>query len=400
MKKTRREVIMASVAASVAITAGCTGGEENGDGGRSFTAAGLSGENQEWDQVQPQGHDELIRRIESESDSELVGEFVGESQLCGEETCPETVQEGVVQIGYSGIGNSTNTLPQNDIFAVPYTFEQNEHLTYTLCHDEIWEDYWVPFAQQHGVLPVMFNIPHLKHVLIGTDTSNSSDEPFRVPSDIEGLSMRRTESSVAGTVFETWGADPENVSWGDTVQGLQSGVVDGQETWLAAAFGFGMREPTGEVIVNGWGGDVITAWANVDWLQSLDSGQLDAVAKATRSITEDQTNRLRDVHENRHGLTLSYEPLDNPPSDSVVAESTHIDFNVLDDDEINEWREPVEGINNLELYEDVFSSVDNIGVDGESLYETIYDIPRESGAPTDPEDFSVDSWWIDYLNEI
>jgi len=161
-----------------------------------------------------------------------------------------------------------------------------------------------------------------------------------------------------------------------------------------------MREPTGEVIVNGWGGDVITAWANVDWLQSLDSGQLDAVAKATRSITEDQTNRLRDVHENRHGLTLSYEPLDNPPSDSVVAESTHIDFNVLDDDEINEWREPVEGINNLELYEDVFSSVDNIGVDGESLYETIYDIPRESGAPTDPEDFSVDSWWIDYLNEI
>lgn len=400
LKKTRREVIGASVVAGAGVIAGCTGSEESDDDERSFTAAGLSGENQEWDQVQPQGHDELIRRIEEESEGALVGEFIGESQLCGEETCPETVQGGVAQIGYSGLGNSTNTLPQNDIFAIPYTFEENQHLTYTLCHEEIWEEYWVPFAQQNGVLPIMFNMPHLKHVLIGTDTSDNSDDPFRVPSDIDGLSMRRTESSAAGTVFEEWGANPENVSWGDTAQGLQSGVVDGQETWLAAAFGFGMREPTGEVIVNSWGGDTITAWADVDWLQSLEPEELDAVASATRSITEDQTNRLRDVHENRHGLTLSYEPLDDPPADSVVAESSHIDFRVLDDDEINQWRESVEGISNMEKYQDIFSAVDNIGVDAEGLYETIYDIPRSSGTPDTVEDFAVESWWVDYVDEI
>ena len=55
------------------------------------------------------------------------------------------------------------------------------------------------------------------------------------PADLDGLKIRISGGKFRQKVFQSMGATPQKVSWGETFTALQSGVVDGAE---AAAYGF------------------------------------------------------------------------------------------------------------------------------------------------------------------
>jgi TRAP-type C4-dicarboxylate transport system substrate-binding protein len=207
------------------------------------------------------------------------------------------------------------------------------------------------------------------------------------------LSARRTFSSVAAIVLQEWGANPVDLPWGDTIQGLRSGVVDGMETYISPALAYGMAESIAKMAVLQWGAGVGIFWANVEWLKGLTDQQVEWIATASRDMHR-QTNRIaEEVYRERVGVQ------DPTPSGSPLSEND-IELEFIDD--MSPWVDAVEAKNNPDLYDSIFNTVENLeGVsDGQELFNLLWETARDSGVPDSSEDYEIDSFWDDYLDQI
>jgi C4-dicarboxylate-binding protein DctP len=57
----------------------------------------------------------------------------------------------------------------------------------------------------------------------------SANKPLRMPEDAKGIKFRIQPSDVLEAQFKALGANPQKMAFGEVYQGLQTGVVDGQE---------------------------------------------------------------------------------------------------------------------------------------------------------------------------
>jgi len=344
-----------------------------------------------WDCVNPVNAWKMQEEIHSRSDNRITMDMVPESQLCGVDTCPTKVQNNVTPLAPTSIGNTTKFFPEMDGWLLPYTFPNRQALDYTLWHEKTWEEFWVPFAKRYGAIPVgNGQTPGYRQVFIGKGAG--IDEAITDPSQLEGLKIRKTPSEIPRTALETWGANPVELSFTDAVQGLNSGVVDGIETFGPPLVAFGIAEACDQAIISNWGCGTMIHWANVDWLKSLHPRNRDIIAAATKDVTERLVHLTTDVVENRTGISSP------PPEGSGFAEN-NIEVTMLNDEQLSAWKDPIEAINNRDKYELVFNKIDTLtGMD--DYFNTIYERARESSAPDTPEDYTADAWWDDYLDQI
>jgi TRAP-type C4-dicarboxylate transport system substrate-binding protein len=184
-----------------------------------------------------------------------------------------------------------------------------------------------------------------------------------------------------------------NLSWGDTVQGLRSGVVDGAESWNAAFVAFGMAGSIGEIILNEWtiGNEVI--WADVEWLQGLSTEDREIIAEETKKLHEELASLTSEVNQQRIGAT-------QPPTEGSAFAKEEITVNELNEQEQEEWKSTVKKEGNSDLYSDIIENANQLGIDGEGFYEYLHDSARESAVPSSLDNFSVDTWWNDYIDQI
>lgn len=351
----------------------------------------------QWEGEQPSGQWEFGRRVEEQSDGRIQIENVAEDQICGELSCPDSVLNLTVEMGSSSLGNSSSQFPMNDIWLIPYTFPKEISLAHTLTKPETFEQYWIPLAQEFGVVPLWFHAPALRAINIGMDTYESVDSTHRLPRHVQGLDCRRTASQVSGIALNEWGMNPVSVDWADLLQGLRTGIVDAMEATPSpiCAYGGNMADSLGLSIINKWTIHCDTKWANVEWLQDLSDENLSIIAEVSRSVYEDLVQmNMEKIHQQRLGMYT-----DDPPEDSCAVEN-NLEYIYLDDDEMQEWRDLTGYQNNLNLYSDILDSASQIGVDGEAFHEYLVDSARENSVPSSSEAFTVDAWWDDYIQEM
>lgn len=397
----RRTYLRSAGGATIAaVLAGCLSGvgeeeEGNGDGGSGeFTVGEIANEgNNCMSCVAPTPSFEMPDRIDEESDGAMTMNLQPENAVCDTTDCGSNVESNVIAAGYGSIGNSTAFFPENQIWLIPYTFPSRAQLSYTLFHEESWENYWVPFARKYNVIPFYTWTPALRQVMISEDATEELDgEELRRPEQLEGLTIRRTSSRVADVSLSTWGADATEVSWEDTVQGMETGVVDGLETWSSVAIADGIGEVTDQVVDIDFKCGQGVLWANTDWLQGLSEDQRGAVADATRDLTEEAVHIADEVIDERVGQQ-------DPPPEGSSWDELDVTVNVLDDDELAAWQEPLDPQENPELWEPERELMEDLEAP-DDFYDTIYETARESDAPDSPEEFTIDAWWDDYLDEI
>jgi TRAP-type C4-dicarboxylate transport system substrate-binding protein len=426
----RRKVIKATgaVGALGVGLAGCSGGggggdggggggggggnESNGGGGGTDSSGGSDSEAEltltiggvmsppgsGWEGEQPSGHWEFEKRVEERTDGRIQVENVAEGQLCGELTCPDKVRQGAVEIGSASIGNSTKFYPMNDIWMLPFTFPSPQALGYVHQKPETWEQWWVPFAQEFGVVPLWMHAPTLRSINIGLDRSDNRDSDHRLPGDVEGMDCRRTGSQVSGICLDEWGMSPVSVSWADSLQGLRTGVVGGMEAAVSpiCAYQGNMADSLGESVHNQWTIHNDVKWASVEWLKGLSEENRTIIAEESRMIYRDLVRKNPQIHREVLGTHT-----DDPPEGSCVREHD-LQVNYIEGDEQQQWMDMVSYEQNSDLYTDIIGSADQIGVDGEAFHEYLHDSARESAVPDDfwGDDYTIDAWWDDYLQEM
>ena len=161
-----------------------------------------------------QEHKQDLARILSYEQGKPVAESLGEIALGSSyipwyaEECRRTYGD-VIPAPRKGVRPITHLQPVGVVFAItPWNFPMHK------MADEI--------AQQSRARP-------LGWLLGGYRLLTNSKRPITTMADLKGLKIRVPAVELQLAAFRSWGVEPHPLSWSETFNALQQGVVDGQE---------------------------------------------------------------------------------------------------------------------------------------------------------------------------
>lgn len=176
----------------------------------------------------PEGslHVEAIEKFKSivERDSGgaiTVQTFYGGS-MGDEQANVKQLRNAEINIAVLACGNLTPFAPSAGVFYLPYLFPSladaeklfgDEQFMDTVAEKVIKESRTRPLAWLIGGYRVITN----------------AKKPVRNLADLQGLKIRVPPVELQLAAFRAWGVEPHPLAWSETFNGLQQGVIDGQE---------------------------------------------------------------------------------------------------------------------------------------------------------------------------
>lgn len=163
----------------------------------------------------------LIPTLEEVSGGKMTIEPHYRGSLCGEQTCGEQANQGLLQLWTSSTANFGNFGTALAIFDLPYIFKDMDEAG-RISSEWLAEKQCAIAAEESG------------HVCLTVYSSGGFRQlgnalrSVKVPSDMEGIKWRVTKSPIEFTLIKNWGAVPVPYDWTQLYQGLQTGVVSGQ----------------------------------------------------------------------------------------------------------------------------------------------------------------------------
>ena len=163
----------------------------------------------------------LMPTLEAVSDGKMKIEPHYRGSLCGEQTCGEQANQGLLQLWTSSTANFGNFGTALSIFDLPYIFKTVEDA------DKISSE-WLAKKQCDIAAEEAGHVCLTVYSSGGFRQLGNAMRPVHVPSDMEGIKWRVTKSPIEYTLIKNWGAVPVPYDWTQLYQGLQTGVVSGQ----------------------------------------------------------------------------------------------------------------------------------------------------------------------------
>lgn len=174
---------------------------------------------------------EFSRDLESRTDGEIRIEFIGDNQICGQTSCVEKCQQGIVDLYAASTQNSAGGAPYLNVLDYAYMFRNRAdqyHFLYSPASQALLRD---PYEKRHG-LKLLFSHAELRGIQLGLawedrDTVTSVDQ-------LAGTKNRVTGTQLGRIAMKAMNLNPVPVAWEETLDGLKQGLIDGAETWASA----------------------------------------------------------------------------------------------------------------------------------------------------------------------
>ncbi len=192
-----------------------------------FGAAGFNARNL---LIERAGALEFARDLEARTDGEIRIEFIGDNQICGQLSCVEKTQLGVVDIYAASTQNSAGGAPYLNVLDYAYMFPSRAaqyHFLYSPESQRILRD---PLEERHG-LKFLFSHAELRGMQLGLGWK---DKPITKLEDLFGSKNRVTGTQLGRIAMQALNLNPVPVAWEETLDGLRQGLIDGAETWASA----------------------------------------------------------------------------------------------------------------------------------------------------------------------
>ncbi|WP_187431061.1 hypothetical protein ROLI_034890 [Roseobacter fucihabitans] len=174
---------------------------------------------------------EFARDLESRTDGEIRVEFIGDNQICGQTSCVEKTQQGIVDIYAASTQNSAGGAPYLNVLDYAYMFRNRAdqyHFMYSPASQRLLRE---PYEKRHG-LKFLFTHCELRGIQLGL---NFEDKPTVTSIDeLAGTKNRVTGTQLGRIAMEALNLNPVPVAWEETLDGLKQGLIDGAETWASA----------------------------------------------------------------------------------------------------------------------------------------------------------------------
>ncbi|SES06693.1 DctP family TRAP transporter solute-binding subunit [Salisediminibacterium halotolerans] len=163
--------------------------------------------------------------VDEKTDGAVDIDIHGDATLGGEDEAIEQVIDGTLDMTTVAADSSfANTVPEMNLFGLPYIFEDIDHAYETMDGDvgqELLDE-----VEEHGMIGMDYWEVGLRHV-------STNEGEIHSPDDMEGMSIRVQPSPVWEAHMEALGASPTPVDFDELYSALDQGVVDGQENPLA-----------------------------------------------------------------------------------------------------------------------------------------------------------------------
>jgi len=174
---------------------------------------------------------EFARDLEARTDGEIRIEFIGDNQICGQTSCVEKTQQGIVDIYSASTQNSAGGAPYLNVLDYAYMFRNRAdqyHFLYSPASQRLLRD---PYEKRHG-LKFLFSHAELRGLQMGM---NFEDKPTVTSvEELAGTKNRVTGTQLGRIAMEALNLNPVPVAWEETLDGLKQGLIDGAETWASA----------------------------------------------------------------------------------------------------------------------------------------------------------------------
>ncbi|MEL7398754.1 MAG: TRAP transporter substrate-binding protein DctP, partial [Pseudomonadota bacterium] len=112
---------------------------------------GAAGFNQQNLLIERAGCLEFARDLEERTDGEIRIEFIGNNQICGQLSCVEKAQQGIVDIYAASTQNSAGGAPYLNVLDYAYMFRSRADQYYFMYHPKSVEVLRDPFEARHGL---------------------------------------------------------------------------------------------------------------------------------------------------------------------------------------------------------------------------------------------------------
>jgi TRAP-type C4-dicarboxylate transport system substrate-binding protein len=192
---------------------------------------GAAGFNQQNLLIERAGCLEFARDLEERTDGEIRIEFIGNNQICGQLSCVEKAQQGIIDIYAASTQNSAGGAPYLNVLDYAYMFRSRADQYYFMYSPESQRILRDPFEARHG-LKFLFTHAELRGIQLGLswedkDTVTSIDQ-------LAGTKNRVTGTQLGRIAMNALNLNPVPVAWEETLDGLKQGLIDGAETWASA----------------------------------------------------------------------------------------------------------------------------------------------------------------------
>jgi TRAP-type C4-dicarboxylate transport system substrate-binding protein len=192
---------------------------------------GAAGFNQRNLLIERAGCLEFARDLESRSDGEIRVEFIGDNQICGQTSCVEKTQQGIVDIYAASTQNSAGGAPYLNVLDYAYMFPGRASQYHFLYSPESQRILREPLEKRHG-LKFLFSHCELRGIQLGLGWQ---DKPTVTKLEqLFGTKNRVTGTQLGRIAMQALNLNPVPVAWEETLDGLKQGLIDGAETWASA----------------------------------------------------------------------------------------------------------------------------------------------------------------------
>ncbi|WP_421952944.1 TRAP transporter substrate-binding protein [Pelagibacterium sp.] len=234
------------------------------------------------------------------TDSAVSVEVFPSGQIAGLRQGAEAVQIGTVDLVWSDMGTLGNWRPEYGFVSLPFLFADNDHFAAFFEGEggqQIGED-----------LRNNLNIEVLGFGNAGFRVVATRDTPIRTPEDLAGVRIRVPEIPVYVSAFDSVGANPTPLAWGEVYTAMQTGVIDAVENPAEGLVNGALNEVAGHLSRTNHIMTDVNLFANAGKFDSLSAEQQDALHRAaetalsefnvaTAEASEEYWNQLAEVME-------------------------------------------------------------------------------------------------------
>lgn len=224
--------------------------------------------------------------LESNEDVDMSVEIHPNASLGSEGDAIEQVISGSLEMTtVAGDSNLANTIPEMNVFGIPYIFDDKEH-AYNALDGEAGQNI-LNLAEDNGMKGLGYWEVGMRHL-----TNNTTE--IVEPADAEGLSIRVQPAPVWEEHMRALGANPTPVDFNELYSSLDQGVVDGQENPLATIESMKFYEVQNYVSLTGHTYSPAVTLMNLEFYESLSDIEVEALENAVEEAKEYQRDFLEE----------------------------------------------------------------------------------------------------------
>ncbi len=166
--------------------------------------------------------EKLAEIITEKTDGAIQFKSFFSGVLGDEQAMIKQLQSNEVQMIVIAAGNLTPFAPQATIAILPYLFPKKSDAYKFFNNEPLMNEIADIISKQSNVRPIGW-------LASGYRVLTNSKRPINNINDMQGMKWRVPPVKLQLDAFRSWGVEPHPLPWIETFNGLQQGVVDGQE---------------------------------------------------------------------------------------------------------------------------------------------------------------------------